>query len=43
MEQCAYRIVFNGMPTDGGKEALGAILWDCYHGGNGGFGIAGKR
>ena len=35
MEQCAYRIVFNGMPTDGGKEALGAILWDCYHDGNG--------
>lgn len=35
MEQCAYRIVFNGMPTDGGKEALGVILWDCYHDGNG--------
>lgn len=35
MEQCTYRIVFNGMPTDGGKEALGAILWDCYHDGNG--------
>ena len=35
MEQCAYRIVFNGMPTDGGKEALGAILWDCYYDGNG--------
>ena len=35
MEQFAYRIVFNGMPTDGGKEALGAILWDCYHDGNG--------
>lgn len=35
MEQCAYRIVFNGMPTDGGKEALGAILWGCYHDGNG--------
>ena len=35
MEQCTYRIVFNGMPTDGGKEALGAILWDCYHDRNG--------
>ena len=35
MEQRAYRIVFNGMPTDGGKEALSSILWDCYNDGNG--------
>ena len=35
MEQCTYRIVFNGMPTDKGKEILGSILWDCYHGGDG--------
>lgn len=35
MEQRAYRIVFNGMPTDGGKESLSAIMWDCYHDGNG--------
>ena len=35
MEQCTYRIVFNGMPTDKGKEVLGSILWDCYHGGDG--------
>lgn len=35
MEQFAYRIIFNGMPTDSGKEVLGSILWDCYHGGDG--------
>lgn len=35
MEQFAYRIVFNGMPTNSGKEVLGSILWDCYHGGDG--------
>ena len=35
MEEIEFRIIFNGMPTDSGKEALGSILWDCYHGGDG--------
>lgn len=35
MEEIEFRIIFNGMPTNSGKEALGSILWDCYHDGNG--------
>ena len=35
MKEIEFRIIFNGMPTDKGKEVLGSILWDCYHGGDG--------
>ena len=35
MKEIEFRIIFNGMPTDKGKEILGSILWDCYHGGDG--------